>query len=200
MKFNRPLFLSLLAAALIAPLAAQTAATPAAAAAPAAKPAATPLAPVSVAYVNTGAFLEPTTGIKQLVRVAQSLDLEFSGQQQELSLAGEKFRTLVTELNKLNADPVANAAAIAAKQTEGQKMQQEIQGKQQAAQQAYNARAQELQGPVLADISKALTAFANERNIGMMFDMAKLAEAVLVAKPELDLTADFIGYYNTLHP
>lgn len=197
MKFNRPLFLSLLAAALIAPLAAQTAATPAA---PAAKPAVTQLAPVSVAYVNTGAFLEPTTGIKQLVRVAQSLDLEFSGQQQELSLAGEKLRTLVTELNKLNADPVANAAAIAAKQTEGQKMQQEIQGKQQAAQQAYNARAQELQGPVLADISKALTAFANERNIGMMFDMAKLSEAVLVAKPELDLTADFIGYYNTLHP
>jgi Skp family chaperone for outer membrane proteins len=195
MKFNRPLFLSLLAAALIAPLAAQTAAG-----APAAKPAVAQLAPVSVAYVNTGAFLEPATGIKQLVRVAQSLDLEFSSQQQDLSLLGEKLRTLVTELNKLNSDPVANAAAIAGKQVEGQKMQQEMQGKQQAAQQAYNARAQELQGPVLADISKALTAFANERNIGMLFDMAKLAEAVLVAKPELDLTADFIGYYNALHP
>lgn len=196
MKFTRPLVLSLLVAALVAPLSAQTPAP----ATPAAKPAVAPLAPVSLAYVNSAAFSDQATGLKQLVRVIQSLELEFSTQQSELSLLNEKLQTLVGELRKLSADPVANAAAIAGKQAEGQQMQQSLQAKQQAAQQAYSARAQEVQTPVLAEIGKALREFSKERNIGMLFDVSKMGDAILDAKPELDLTADFIGYYNTLHP
>jgi Skp family chaperone for outer membrane proteins len=194
MKFIRSLSLSLLAALCVAPLVAQTAATPA----PAAK--ITPVPVAKIAYVNSAAFTDAATGLKQLVRAMQSLELEFSSQQQELSLLGEKLRTLVAELNKLNADPVANAEAIKAKQIDGQKMQQELQAKQQAAQQEYNERAHEVQGPVLTDISKALREFSKERDLGMVLDVSKLGDAILDAKPELDLTADFIGYYNTLHP
>jgi Skp family chaperone for outer membrane proteins len=189
MKFIRPVLVTLLAAVLMAPLSAQTA--------PATLK---PIAPVSVAYVNSGLFTESATGLKQLVRAMQSLELEFSGQQSELSLLSEKLRTLVSELQKLNANPEANAAAIAEKQTEGQAMQQDLQGKQQAAQQAYNARAQEVQGPVLEKIGAALREFSKQREIGMLFDISKMGDAVLDANPELDVTADFIGYFNSLNP
>jgi Skp family chaperone for outer membrane proteins len=153
-----------------------------------------------VAYVNSNAFLDPATGIKQLVRVAQALESEFSGPQSELSLLGEKLRTLAAELNKLNADPVANAKAMAEKQAAGQRLQQELQTKQQAAQENYSKRAQETQAPVAAEIGKELRAFAKERDISMLFDAAKVGEMLLVAKPELDLSADFIVYFNAKHP
>ena len=187
MKFLRPFALALLAAALVPPLTAQTT-TPVKV-----------IGPARVAFVNSSTFLDETNGIKQLVRAAQGLELEFSSTQSELSLLNEKLRTLVGELNKLNGDAVANAKAIADKQAAGQKMQQEIAAKQQAAQQAYNQRSQEVQAPIMADIGKDLRAFAKERDVGVLLDAAKLADALLDVKPELDLTADFVSYYNAKH-
>ena len=195
MKFLRPLFLSLLAAALAAPLTAQT------------KPAVKAVEPARVAFVNSTAFLDEAKGIKQLVRAAQGLELEFSSTQSELSLLNEKLRTLVGELNKLNADPTGNAKALAEKSAAGQKLQQDIGAKQQAALQAYNQRAQEaygkrsqeVQAPITADISKEMRAFAKEREVNLLLDAAKLGDAIVEFKPELDLTAAFVTYYNERH-
>ncbi len=190
MKSFRLLILSLLATALTASVSAQPAKTPVVKA----------IEPARVAYINSSAFLEPATGVKQLVKVYQSLELEFSTQQSELALLQEKLRTIVGELNKLRADAAPDAKAIEEKQTAGLALQQEFQSKQQAAQQAFSKRQQELQGPVSQELGKELRAFAAERDISMLFDIAKLGEGLLDAKPELDLTADFIGYYNTKHP
>ena len=146
MKFFRPLCLSLLAAALAAPLTAQP------------KPAGKAIEPARLAFINSSAFLDETTGIKQLVRAAQGLELEFSSTQSELSLLSEKLRTIIGELNKLNADAVTNAKAIADKQAAGQKLQQEIAAKQQMAQEAYGKRSQEVQAPITTEIGKELRA------------------------------------------
>ena len=186
MKYFRLLLLPLLAVTLPAQ--------------PVKTPAAKAIEPARVAYINSGAFLETATGIKQLVKVFQSLELEFSSQQSELNLMAEKLRTISGELNKLRADPVANAKAITEKETAGLALQQELQTKQQAAQQAYAKRQQELQGPVSAELGKELRAFAQEREVSMLFDLAKLGDALIDAKPELDLTADFIAYFNAKHP
>ncbi len=190
MKFVRPLVISLLATALLAPLAAQPVKTPVIKA----------VEPSRVAYINSNAFVESATGIKQLVKVLQGLELEFSSQQSELSLMQEKLRTISGELGKLRAEATPNTKAIEEKQAAGLALQQELQQKSQAAQQAYGQRQQEVQGPVSADIGKELHAFATERDITMLFDLAKLGDALLDAKPESDLTADFIAYYNAKHP
>ena len=196
MKFSR-LFLSLLGLALgSVTLSAQTAA-----AAPAAPAKPVELLPVSrVAWINSNAFLADEGGIKQLVHVLKELELEFSGTQSELSLLNEKLRTLVGELNKLQAGGDANAAAIQEKQAAGVKLQRELQTKQQAAQAAVQQAQQEKQGPVSAEIGKALTAFAKEREIGVLFDVAKMNEGIIAAAPELEVTNDFIAYYNASHP
>ena len=190
MKSLRPFILPLLATALTVSLSAQ----------PVKRPVIKAIEPARLAYVNSNAFLEPATGIKQLVKVFQSLELEFSSQQSELSLLGEKLRTIVGELNKLRSDPAANAKAIEEKQAAGVALQQELQTKQQAAQQAFAKRQQEVQGPVSTELGKELRQFAQERDLSMVFDIAKLGDALLDARPELDLTADFIAYFNARHP
>lgn len=200
MKFLRlsviALFVSLLATA----SAQQAAATPAAPkpAAPAAKKE-VPLA--RIAWVNSSAFGAEETGIKQMVKAIKELELEFSGTQGELSLLQEKFRTIVGEMQKLQAgDAAANAEAIKAKQAEGIKIQQEFQAKQQQAQQAFAQAQQEKQGPVAAEIGKALAAYAKDHDIAVILDAAKLGDAILAGKPELDVTEDFIATYNAAHP
>jgi Skp family chaperone for outer membrane proteins len=190
MKFVRLLSLPLLATALTVSLAAQPVKTPVIKA----------VEPSRVAYVNSNAFLDPATGIKQLVKSAQGLELEFSSQKDELSLLQEKLRTIVGELSKLRAEATPNTKAIEEKQAAGLALQQELQTKQQAAQQAYGQRQQETQGPISANIGKELHLFAQERDITLLFDVAKLGDALLDAKPESDLTPDFIAYYNAKHP
>ena len=192
MKLSR-LLLSLLGLTLgCAMLPAQTTA--------AAKPAAKVLPVSRVAWINSSAFMDEAGGIKALIRVLKELELEFSGTQSELSLLNEKLRTLVGELNKLQAGGEANAPAIQEKQAAGLKLQRELQTKQQEAQTAIGQAQQEKQGPIAAEIGKALTAFAKEREIGLLFDVAKINDGLIVAQPELDVTADFIAYYNTSHP
>ena len=190
MKFVRLLSLPLLATALTVSVAAQPVKTTVVKA----------VEPSRVAYVNSNAFLEPATGIKQLVKVIQGLELEFSAQQSELSLLQEKLRTLSGELGKLRAEATPNTKAIEEKQAAGLALQQELQQKSQAAQQAYGQRQQEVQGPVSAEIGKELHTFATARDITLLFDLAKLGDALIDAKPEADLSADFIAYYNAKHP
>jgi len=190
MKFFRLLALPVLATALTASLPAQPVKTTVVKA----------VEPSRVAYINSNAFLEPATGIKQLVKVSQALELEFSAQQGEIALLQEKIRTIVGELTKLRADAKPDAKAIEDKQNAGLALQQQLQTKGQALQQAEGQRQQELQGPVSAEISKELHTFTQERDVTLLFDLAKLADALIDAKPEADLTADFIAYYNAKHP
>jgi Skp family chaperone for outer membrane proteins len=192
MKFSRFVLFSLLAALAVAPLAAQTAAAPAAA---------PKQVPVSrTAWINSRNFFAEETGIKRLVRSVKELELEFSGTESELNLLSEKLRTIVTELQRLQGDAQANAQAIQDKQAEGLKLQQELQGKQQQAQQAVQQAQQAKQGPIMEEIRKSLEAYAKERQIGTLLDMSRLAEAALYVQPELDVTEDFIAYFNASHP
>lgn len=192
MKSFRLIALTLLATALSASLAAQ-AVTPA-------SPLFKKIEPTRIAYINSAVFLNPEAGIKQLVRASQALDLEFAGVQSELALLGEKLRTLAAEINQLAADQVANAEAIATKQAEGRKLQQELQTKQQQAQASYNEREQALQGPIITDIGTELRTYSQERGVGLLLDVSKLGDALLDADPTLDLTVDFVAAYNSKHP
>jgi Skp family chaperone for outer membrane proteins len=75
-----------------------------------------------------------------------------------------------------------------------------LQTKQQEAQAAVQQAQQEKQAPVSAEIGKALAAFAKEREIGILFDAAKINDGIISAAPELEVTSEFIAYYNALHP
>ncbi len=42
--------------------------------------------------------------------------------------------------------------------------------------------------------------FRQERGIDLLLDSSKLGPALLSAKPEMDLTNDFIAWFNARHP
>lgn len=189
MKIPRLFPCFLLTLLVAAPLAAQSTA---------AAPKQVPLS--RVAWLDSRAFFDEASGIKRLVRSVKELELEFSGTESELNLLTEKLRTLVTELQGLQADAEKNAQAIKDKQTEGLKLQQELQGKQQQAQQAIGQAQQAKQGPVMEDIRKAIEAFAKERDLSVLLDGSRLGDAILYAKPEADVTADFVAYFNEQNP
>jgi Skp family chaperone for outer membrane proteins len=175
---------------------AQTAA-PAAAAKPATPVKAVPA--LKLAWVNSSAFINEQSGIKQLVRVGKELELEFGNQQSELALQQEKLRTIVTELNKLQTSG-ATQEVLQAKNDEGLKLQADFQQKQQAFKAAVTEAQQKKQTPVIELMDKAMEAFSRERDIGMIFDVAKLGGAVVSARSEIDVTADFIAYFNAANP
>ena len=181
---------------LVAPALAQTAAP----AKPAAKPVLKVVPAMKVAWLNSAGFVDEQTGIKALVRTGKELELEFSNQQSDLSLLNEKLRTIVAELGKLQAGGAANADAIQKKQTEGLKLQQDLQARQQEFQAALSQAQQEKQGPIVAELDKAMNTYAKEHELGLILDLAKIGNGVVVAQPELDVTADFIAYYNASHP
>ncbi len=187
MKLTRSFLFLLLALLVASPLAAQTAAAPAA----------TKQVPVArVAWLDSRKFVDEEAGIKRLVRCLKELELEFSGTESELNLLNEKLRTIVGELQKLQAGGEANAQAIQDKRAEGMKIQQELQAKQQQAQVAIGQAQQEKQAPIMNDIAKALETYTKEREIGVLLDASKLGDALLYSNPDLDVSDDFIAYFN----
>lgn len=173
--------------------------TPAAPAAAPAAPAVKAVPAMKFAWINSAAFVNEQGGIKQLVRVGKELELEFGNQQSDLQLQNEKLRTIVTELNKLQTSGATNEV-LQAKQEEGLKLQSDLQAKQQAFQAAVQQAQQQKQTPVINEMDKAMTAFAKERDLGMILDVAKLGNAVVSASESIDVTLDFIAYYNATHP
>lgn len=188
MKLTRLFSFVTLLSLVAAPLAVQTTATAAE-------------VPVSrVAWLDSRAFFQEETGIKRLVRAGKELELEFSGTESELNLLREKLRTIIGELQRLQAGGEDNAQAIQDKQAEGLKIQQELQTKQQQAQQAFAQAQQEKQGPVMIEIGKAIEAYAKENDIGVLLDAAKMGDAILYTKGELDVTDAFIASFNAANP
>jgi len=168
--------------------------------APAAAPAPVKAVPaMKIAWINSAAFINEQAGIKQLVRVGKELELEFGNQQSELALQNEKLRTIVAELGKLQTSGATNEV-LQAKQEEGLKLQADLQQKQQAFQAAVQQAQQLKQTPVITEMDKAMDAFAKERDIGLIIDVAKLGNAVVSASASIDITTDFVAYYNASHP
>ena len=196
MKTVRSLFILLSLTLSCLSLSAETPAAPAAS-----KPAAPKVIPTArLAWINTSAFTTEEGGVKQLVHVMKQLELEFSGPQGELALLNEKLRTIVGELNKLQADTTANADVIKHKQAEGLKLQQELQAKQQQFQAAVQAAQQEKQSPIVAELTKSLAVYAKSHDLNLVIDVAKLGDGVVSADPSIDITADFVASYNAAHP
>src|SRR6478609_2870716 len=155
---------------------------------PAAAPAAAPVKAVpamKLAWINSAVFINEQTGIKQLIRVGKELELEFGNQQSDLALQNEKLRTIVAELNKLQTSGATNEV-LQAKQEEGLKLQADLQAKQQAFQAAVQQAQQLKQTPVITEMDKAMDAFAKERDLGLIVDVAKLGNAVVSASTSID--------------
>ncbi len=177
--------------------------TPRPAATPAASPAPALNAPVpesKIAFIDTSAFSDEKVGIRRFVAALQQIKRELEPQVHGLTEIQTKAAQLVKDIETLRKSPAVSPESIQAKQDEGERLQREFKYKKEDYDALLQKRYREVVGPVSEDIGKELDAFASQRGLTMILDMTKLADAILTAKRETDITAAFIAYYNAKNP
>jgi len=175
---------------------------------PAASPAPATAAPATnapvpeskIAFIDTSAFADEKNGIKRFVAALQQIQRELKPQDDVLRAMQTKAAQLAKDIDNLSKASVVDQQSIQAKQEEGEKLQREYKYKKEDLDLLLQKRYREVVGPVSQDIGKELDAFASQRGLTMILDMTKLADAILTAKRETDITAAFIAYYNAKNP
>jgi outer membrane protein len=155
-----------------------------------------------IAFVNTLAFRDEKSGITRWIAAAKSLQREFEPREKELQTMQTRLQAIAKEIETLSSQSVVSRETITNKQDEGEKLQRELKFKEEEGKAAFQKRYNEVVGPISADIGKALDAFAKQRGITLVLDLARLAEmgAILSADNSTDVTAAFIAEYNSKNP
>ena len=163
-----------------------------------------PAAPAKIVVIDTGAF-DSKEGIKKYIIAMDALEKEFAPLQTEIQGLGARYTALGAEIKKMqdgaNAPtPVPiNQQTAAAKVEEYQSLETTIKRKQEDGKARFEKRQQEVLGPILADIGKAMDDFAKQKGYALILDASKMFNAGLLLTldaTKIDVTKDFITFYN----
>ena len=163
--------------------------------------------PAKIVVINTAAF-DAKDGITKYSNAMTALENEFKPAQTEIQGLVSRYQTLATEIEnarKAGANPVVpiKPEALQAKVDEAQGLEIQIKRKQEDGKVKFEKRQQAIMGPVLQDIGKAMDEFAKQKGYALILDAAKLEGAGLILAvdlPKVDVTKDFITFYNTRQP
>jgi Skp family chaperone for outer membrane proteins len=181
---------------------AQTTSRPATGTNRTAAPPAAPTGPVpdaKIAYIDTSAF-SSEGGITRYINAMKSLEREFKPRETELTTMQTRLKGISDDIAKLTGSGVVDQKTIQAKQEEGERLQREIKFKKDSADAEFGKRYEAAVSPISAEIGKAIEQFAASRGITMVIDISKLAPAILMINPSMDVTQAFIKDYNSTHP
>lgn len=163
-----------------------------------------PTANPKVMFINTTAF-EGKDGITKLTAALTTLGREMEPLRAEIRTLVARFETLEKELSQmqtqLNTAPVATRATLErqfiTKRDEYQGLEIQIKRKQEDGKTRFERRQIELIAPVQQDIARVMQDFAKQRGYSVIFDVSKLAGAVLVYdETKADVTKEFVTFYN----
>lgn len=151
-------------------------------------------APAKVGVINSEMFTSATGGITRLVNALKALDAEFRPRRDEIT-------QLVTRFNALQqVPPNTQPAQLAARREQAETLQIEIQRKQEDARVAYAKRLSTLTNQIRLSVFNALEAYARQRGIDVLIDLAKFPDGVLLVNKNTDLTPGFIRDFNSKNP
>lgn len=158
--------------------------------------------PSKIAVINTAQFFAQDGGIKKYEVEYKKLELEFKTDITEIDTLQKRIETLRKEIEAMQANkavPIKQEAANA-KAAEWDKLNREFKFKDEDYKSRLGRREQELVQPINIDIGKRISEFAKQRGFDMVFDVAKLGQdgSVLYVAAPIDMTKDFITYYNAL--
>jgi len=158
-------------------------------------------APSKIGWIDTGAFGDEKEGVTKYVNALKALDAEMKPQVTALQGMQAKIQAISNEIKEKSSNPAVpvDTKALQAKQDEGLSLQRTFEFKKKEYDAAVEKRSGEVLGPVSADISKAIDAYAKQKGYAVVLDIAALANAnaILALDPTANITKDFITYYNT---
>jgi Skp family chaperone for outer membrane proteins len=162
-------------------------------------------APPKIGLIDSGMFASEKDGITRYVNAVKQLDIEMKPFRTELETMGNKLQTLAEQIATLQKTPPSvpmPAKDIQDKQDEGQRVQRELEFKKKEYDARVEKRANELLGPIQADISKAIQEYSNKNGFTLVFDLDKMAQsgALLAIDVKSEITKEFIAFYNARPP
>ena len=156
------------------------------------------------AVINTAAF-DGKDGLTRYNTAMDGLEKEFAPVQTKIQGMMTRYQTLAGEIKKIQdaagspGAPPINQKDAETKVTEYQTLEKSIKREQEDAKANFDRRQQQVMGPLLQDIGKAMQDYANQKGYDLILDAAKLDNAglILAFNPaKVDVTKDFITFYN----
>lgn len=162
-----------------------------------------------IGLVNTyefGGDEKGAGGITKVKNAMKSVDDEFKLVNDKLKTMGTKYQTLAQEIETLRKNASNPAVPVGPdvrknlenKAEELQALETQIKREQEDAKAKYERRYQQVMGPVLDDVRKAMNEFAKKNGYAVIFDGAKLEQADVLwgFDEKYNVTPEFITYYN----
>lgn len=149
--------------------------------------------PAKIGIVNSAMFMDEKAGITRLTNALKALDIEFKPRRDEIA-------SLVNRLNGINVPANATPAQRNTAREQAETLQLDIRRKQEDARGAYAKRLSTLTDPIRLSVFAALEAYAKQRGIDMLIDVAKLPDTAFLVNKGADLTPAFIREYNSRNP
>lgn len=157
--------------------------------------------PAKIVVINTAALGEKD-GIVKYANAMNALETEFKPAQTEIQGLMTRYQTLATEIeNSRKANPAVpiNQQSLQTKVDEAQGLEVTIKRKQEDGKIKFEKRQQQVLGPILQDILKAMDDFGKQKGYALILDAAKLEGAGLILAVDIakvDVTKEFITFYN----
>jgi outer membrane protein len=144
--------------------------------------------------INTAAFFDEKAGITKLVAAEKQIETKFAKDIKELQDGNAKLEAFAAELEKPVTD--ANRAAMLAKKEEAEALQRRLTYRKAEIEAEVTKEREKLVGPITFDIGKAIAEFGKKNGYGAIFDAAKIGDGILFVGDGMDITKEFIAYYN----
>ncbi len=168
--------------------------------------AAQPAGTAKIVVIDTSAFAdEKAGGITKYITAMKSLDTEFKPVQTDLQSTATKITALQKEIQTLQDQAAGGKVPVDPKTAQSkvdsyQLLQTDFKRKQEDAKAKFERRQDQLMGPVMQDIFKAMQDFAKLKGYDLILDAVKLdAQQMILAflPSKVDVTKEFITFYNT---
>ncbi len=159
--------------------------------------------PSKIGWIDTAMFSDEKAGVTKFVGALKTLDAEFKPRVAELEGLQGRIKVIADELQKpANPAVPVKPETIQAKRDDGERLQREFDFKKKEFEAAYSKRRNEVISPLTADILKVMQDFARQKGYGVIFDIGALAQtnALLVLDPAVDITKEFVAFYNARPP
>lgn len=153
-----------------------------------------------IATINTEAFYDKETGIKEVIETNDKLEAEFKLQSDELFALAEKILKLQKELEEFQKlserfKGICVPDDINKKFDDYEKLTSEYKEKQRTLKSLYDKRKPEIFAGVYKRVGDAIKQFAKEKGL-LIIDISKDFCMCICEFQNDDVTAEFIKYYN----
>lgn len=158
---------------------------------------------LKIAAINTDRFSDKQNGIREFVEALDKFETELEPKYDELSLLAEKGRKLTGELKSYSEFTLSyprNIIEIMNKKAEEFKeLQTEYKEKDDRLRLLANKFSSEILTEPRKKIRDAIKQFAKEHGFAIILDSSKDVNSVIIQGEVVDVTQNFIEFYNKNH-